>query len=272
MKVAESQYGLITRAQATEVMSPSAVDRRLARGAWVVVHPGVYRIAGAPVTPRQRACAATLWVPGSAVSHAAAARLLRLPDIPGDGLDLTVPPGCGVRSGELRIHHSSLKGIDRVVVDGIPCTSATRTLIDCGCFVDGETLETAFEHARRLGLTSVRAVERQLGRGRPGSSAMRDVLAHASVRPNESRLEVKVARLLRLSPLPRPSVQFEIREYRVDFAWRRERIVCECDGFAWHGNRLQWKRDRRRLATIEALGWRVVRVTWDDVTIGRTKR
>ena len=44
-------------------------------------------------------------------------------------------------------------------------------------------------------------------------------------------------------------------------------VALECDGFAWHGNRLRWKRDRRRVAQIEALGWRIIFVTWDDVTL-----
>ena len=34
-----------------------------------------------------------------------------------------------------------------------------------------------------------------------------------------------------------------------------------------HGNRLAWKRDRRRIARLEALGWRLLHVTWDDVTL-----
>ena len=44
------------------------------------------------------------------------------------------------------------------------------------------------------------------------------------------------------------------------------RVGCECDGFEHHGTRLQWKRDRRRVAAIEATGWRLVHLTWDDVT------
>ena len=95
---------------------------------------------------------------------------------------------------------------------------------------------------------------------------MRDVLAHADLRPKESRLEVKTAVLLRRSRLPKPVTQLAIAGYRVDFAWPAVRVVCECDGFAWHGDRLQWKRDRRRVAKIEAADWRVVHVTWDDVT------
>ncbi len=62
-----------------------------------------------------------------------------------------------------------------------------------------------------------------------------------------------------------------IGSYRVDYAWLRFRTICECDGFEWHGNRLQWKRDRRRIATIEAANWQMVHVTWDDVTKRRSE-
>ena len=117
-----------------------------------------------------------------------------------------------------------------------------------------------------MGLTSIAAMHARIGRGRPGSALMRDVLRHAQARPKESRLEVKTARLIRASKLPKPVTQLQIGEYRVDFAWRPIWVICECDGFEWHGNRLQWKRDRRRVATIEAQGWRIVHVTWDDVT------
>jgi very-short-patch-repair endonuclease len=44
------------------------------------------------------------------------------------------------------------------------------------------------------------------------------------------------------------------------------RVACECDGFEHHGSRLAWRRDRARPAAIEAAEWRVVHVTWDDVT------
>jgi hypothetical protein len=43
-KLAEGQYGLITRVQARQVLSASAVDRRIASGRWIVV----FRASGAP--------------------------------------------------------------------------------------------------------------------------------------------------------------------------------------------------------------------------------
>jgi len=95
---------------------------------------------------------------------------------------------------------------------------------------------------------------------------MREVLRHAHARPRESKLEVRFARLLRASALPSPESQIEIAGYRVDYLWRAYRSIVECDGFAWHGSRLQWKRHRRRIATIEAAGCTITHVTWDDVT------
>jgi len=161
---------------------------------------------------------------------------------------------------------------DAVVVDGIRCTSATRTIIDCASIMDEEALEDAFEQARRMGLTSVAALSKRAsdlcGRGRPGSARVRDLLLtqNPGDRALESRLEVKLARLLRASSLPTPERQVPVGRFRLDFAWPRFRVGCECDGFEHHGSRLAWKRDRTRLAAIEAAKWRIVHVTWSDVT------
>src|SRR4029077_13369192 len=105
---------------------------------------------------------------------------------------------------------------DVVVVDGIRCTSATRTIIDCGALLGDEVLETAFEQARRIGLTSAAALARRAeelcGRDRPGSARVRRLVAaqEPSARAMESRLEVRLARLLRESSLPTPERQHPV--------------------------------------------------------------
>jgi very-short-patch-repair endonuclease len=78
---------------------------------------------------------------------------------------------------------------------------------------------------------------------------------------------VRLARLLRKSKLPPSVAQYPVGRYKLDRAWPNVRFAVEADGFQFHGNRLQWKRDRRRIAAIEAAGWRVIDVTWDDVTL-----
>jgi very-short-patch-repair endonuclease len=60
--------------------------------------------------------------------------------------------------------------------------------------------------------------------------------------------------------------QFVVEPYRLDFAWTDLWFAVECEGFEIHGNRLAWKRDRRRVAALERAGWRIMVVTWDDVT------
>ena len=78
--------------------------------------------------------------------------------------------------------------------------------------------------------------------------------------------KVKLARLLRASSLPRPERQFSVGRYRIDFAYPRILVGLECEGYEYHGGRLAWKRDKRRTAWLESQGWRLIFVTWDDVT------
>lgn len=274
LAVAARQYGVVERTAAIAGgMTGRQVDRRLATGRWVPVHPGVYRVAGAPVTGRQRAFAAARWLRDAVVSHSTAARLLQLDGVRDRGLHLTVPR-TNRRAQSVRnmsVHRSgALTHGDRLVVDGIPCASGTLTLLQLAGMLDDERLERAFESARRSRLTNIDALARRAGEvcgpGWPGSARVRRLLAAAADRPVESALEVRTARLLRTNRLRPPAVQHAVAGHRVDFAWPSQRLAVECDGFEWHGSRLAWKRDRRRLAAIEAMGWRVVHVTWEDVT------
>jgi very-short-patch-repair endonuclease len=273
----ESQYGAGSRAQALECgMTTAMIDRRIAAGRYELLFPGVYRAAGSTRVDRQRALAATLWLGEDAlVSHETAAMLLQLERLRTRQLHVSVPRTIRrrQRSNSIRLHRSlTLDRRDRTIVDGIPCTSATRTLLDCASRTDEESLEIAFEHARRMGLTSPRALAQRAadisGSGRAGSSAIRRLLSHqlTGARALESTLEVKAERLIRTSTLPVPARQHSVGRYRLDFAWVPLRRALECEGFEAHGNRLQWKRDRRRTARLERLGWRLMFVTWEDVT------
>ena len=105
------------------------------------------------------------------------------------------------------------------------------------------------------------------GRGRPGAARLRSVLAAVlGQAPAEYALEVKVARLLRNTELPPPVRQYRIhvfgRQYRLDFVWPHLRIALECDGRQYH----EFQRDRTRWRHLGASGWRVLPVTWLDVT------
>jgi very-short-patch-repair endonuclease len=205
---------------------------------------------------------------------------LRLDGIAKPALHISAPAtqrrGCNASRSFVFHRAKCLDRADRITVDGIPCTSAARTLIDLAGVLSDEQLEIAFESARRLGLTSVHAVAARhaalSARGRAGNGAMRSLLENQVVgeRPLESPLEVRLARLLRQSSFPIPQRQATLTvangdRYRVDFLFARAHLVVECDGFEAHSGHLRWKRDRRRVADIELEGYRVIQFTWDDV-------
>jgi very-short-patch-repair endonuclease len=150
-------------------------------------------------------------------------------------------------------------------------TRPVRTIVDLAGVLDEEALEVAFESARRLRIVTHERVAARLdevgGRGRVGAAQLHRVLAATEGEPAaESRLEVKIARLLRATDLPRPVRQHWItvfgQRYRLDFAWPEIRVALEPDGRKFH----EFQRDRTRWRKLGATGWRVLPVTWHDVT------
>ena len=61
--------------------------------------------------------------------------------------------------------------------------------------------------------------------------------------------------------LPTPEVNATAEDHTVDFLWRQERLIVETDGWAAHGTRSAFERDRRRDADLLAAGWRVLRIS-----------
>ena len=43
--------------------------------------------------------------------------------------------------------------------------------------------------------------------------------------------------------------------------WREQRLIVELDGYATHGTRQAFERDRIRDRTLAAKGWRTIRLT-----------
>jgi predicted transcriptional regulator of viral defense system len=187
LEIAERQYAVVARRQAFECgMTTARLDRCIKQGRLELLLPTVYRMPGSPRTGRQRAMAARLWLGDDArVSHVTAAALLRLDGCTARQLHLTTLRTVRRRAAyaEMQIHRCNavLPFIDHATVDGIPCTSATRTVIDCAEYLGAEALEVAFESARRMGLTSPRtrrAREALCGSGKPGSAAIGTLLSH----------------------------------------------------------------------------------------------
>ena len=57
-----------------------------------------------------------------------------------------------------------------------------------------------------------------------------------------------------------------VGSFIVDFLWPKERLVAELDGYRAHSGRAAFEADRARDVELKALGYEVVRFTWEQVT------
>lgn len=150
-------------------------------------------------------------------------------------------------------------------------TKPARTLLDLATVEPEEVVERCLDDALRRRLVSLPFLESWLAdprrsRHRGAPLLRRLVAARATVGVTDSPLETQVLRLLREEGLPIPMLQCVVRDgdrfvARVDFAYPDERIAIEADGFRYHDDRRTFDDERARGNELEALGWRVLRVT-----------
>jgi hypothetical protein len=289
--IARAQFGLVTRAQAlSEGFEPHHIDHRLASGRWSLVHVGVYRIGAAPATTAQRRLAAVLAIDALAVvSHRAAADLhglwLSIPTI----VEVTTTDGLSPELEGVTVHRmADLHERWITKVDGIPCTTVARTLVDLGLVMPHKHVDQCLDRALGRGIVSVASVKTALDavarQGRRGVGVMRRILEpHLACEPVAGVFEARMARLLSAQGLPPAVPEYEVwtagGEFvaRVDFAYPDLRLAIEVDGFAAHSSVDAFRRDRTRQNALVAAGWTVLRFTWTEVNgssphVGRTIR
>ena len=275
-RVAGSQFGLITRAQARSCgMSDSRIARRLAEGGWRS-RSGVLLLPGFQTSWHQELMHALLRAgDGAVASHRSAGALL--------GLDGMRPGVVEIyarhlkSSGHLIVHRSSsLPECDLTRIGPIPTTNVSRTLVDLGAVVDEEAVEVALESALHRRQTSVARLRWRLaevgGRGHRGAGTLRRLLDQRDpeTRPAQSALEVKFARALRKSRIPNCVRQFPVRleggrKRYIDFAFPDARLGVEVGGREFHSGPAAEQRDSLRHNQLTALGWRLLYFTWHDV-------
>jgi hypothetical protein len=196
-EVAARQLGAFTRGQALQAgFSAAQVQRRLAAGIWVRMHPRVYRHAGTPGDRALALTAALLWAgPDAVLSHTTAAALWRIGADAPALIELLVPCRRGPRASGVVVHRvARLERADVTVRGaGLPVTTPVRTLIDLAAVVTATELAAILDRARARGLVTRRALQARLDdvgtRGRPGTAGLRALLGtcgsasvHASAR------------------------------------------------------------------------------------------
>jgi very-short-patch-repair endonuclease len=275
--LAERQFGAFTREQAIALgFTAAAIKKRLSRGVWVLADHNVYRFSATPETWHQRLMAACLAGPAVA-SHRSAGQLWAFSGMAPDLVEVTALRHRRRKPTAVKWHESfHLSDRDVTVIDGIPCTRAVRTFLDLGVVLSSDELESVLNEGIRRNLLSVAAIWRRLeafGLRRPGARVVQAVLNRyvPNQRAPESVLETRFLQLLRSACLQEPVAQYEVTltdgsAIRLDFAYPRRMVGVELDGAAYHSGVRAERRDRRRDTQLGAIGWRVLRFGWDEVT------
>ena len=264
--VAARQFGVITLAQFIALgLTASAVRSRVATGYLHPLYRGVYAVGRPDVPVLGRRLAAVLACGrGALLSHLSAAAHHGLRQSAAVRFDVTIPRRSALRRSGIRIHRSTtLINEDEAVVDGVPCTSVARTLLDISSVLDDRGVERAVERAEILQVYDHRKVEAVLTRaaGQPGTRRLGRVIG--IVRPGEtvteSSLEEAMLALCRRCGFPEPIVNHEMllggERAKVDFFWPEQRVVVETDSFKYHKTQAAFRRDRQRDRLLELEGY-----------------
>jgi hypothetical protein len=274
--LAARQHGVVGLAQLCKIgLGEDAVWSRCSAGRLHRVHQGVYAVGHPLLTRKGRLMAAVLACGEAAfISHRSAADLWGIAPTERRVIDVASPTRAGRRHHMLSVHRLWEPADEDVTsVDGIPCSSVARTLLDLAGVVNQSRLERAVERTEVLRLFDLREVDELLARAgaRPGTRRLRNALG--PIRHDEisrSDLERRFLALARRHSLPLPAsnawVSVPGGGFEVDFLWDRERLVVETDGHRFHSTRTAFESDRRRDQLLVAAGYDVVRFTWRQVT------
>jgi predicted transcriptional regulator of viral defense system len=146
--LADRQHGVVGLRQLGEMgLSASGVRKRVARGNLHRIHRGVYAVGRSKLTGRGHWMAAVLACgPRAALSHRSGAGLAGLLQDNSLTADVSLPsPSARPRTGIEVPGSITLTAEGITTVDGIPCTTVARTLVDLGDVVPRRAVEKAVE-------------------------------------------------------------------------------------------------------------------------------
>ena len=208
---------------------------------------------------------------GAAVlSHGSAAALWRLGTATDGAVHVTVASRARRSPDGITVHTSRALPPNEVTHrDGIPVTAPVRTLMDLAAQHARRPLERTLDAAARLRLVERQELEAIVAAqpGHHGAARLAVILADHQLGSTFTRsdLEERMFAICRQSRLPQPRTNTSV-EGEVDFLWPAERLVVETDGYASHGTREAFERDRDRDARLALAGYLVLRFSYRRIT------
>lgn len=268
---AAEQHGVIATRQLRACgIGKAGINARVARGQ---LHPrfrGVYAVGHDALTQTGEFAAALLACGEGAVlgDYCAAAHLgLRAWD--DRRPEIIVARAGGRRIAGIRVHRRVLDPRDVWIRGGLRVTTPARTLLDLAATMDHKALRRLVRQAQAERRVNVRQLLELLGRhrGHRGAGRLRAVIADGPA-PTRSIHEDQVLDLITKAGIERPEINPTLRiggrTIKPDLLWRARRLAVECDSRRWHSDPLTQRDDADKQAILEAHGYRVLRITWQQ--------
>lgn len=214
---------------------------------------------------------------GAVISHGTAAAFHKLFDEWPHFIDVTVPVEAGRKIDGIRCRRCRYPESEEVeVVDGIAVTTLARTLVDLAGILDMSALRKVVGRAAILRKLKLQAIDIAIYNAKRRRGLKKLELALLPYRTKDGKVpdvrsdfETLVLPQLLDMELPRPStnapLHIEGERFLVDFFWERERVIVETDGRETHETPAAFQDDRCRDQFLAAAGYRVLRLTWDQI-------
>jgi very-short-patch-repair endonuclease len=257
--LAELQYGVVTYRQMRELgLSNGHIHRASKASRLRRAHRGVYAVGHKSLSKHARSLAAVLACgSGAVLSHRSAAWLWGfLPRFPSEP-EVTVPSK-GHRRRAIRVYRTGgMPDRDCTTLEGIPVTSATRTLFDLAGAVSARDRSRAIDRAKRTGQLDLGDLDEILAQrgGTPQAKALREALTlYRKPVYDRARSELLFLDALEQENVALPVLNCWEGKWEIDAYWPAERFAVEVDGWESHGSREAFESDRLRQEEMKLAG------------------
>lgn len=278
-QLAAAQGGHVNFTQARRLGCSMDQLRRAARaGHLEKVYPQVLRVSGVPPTERSELWAAVLqhWPTGVA-SHQSPLHLLGVNGAP-PGTAVTIGPRSNWPCPGIELHRfADLRPRHRTTIDGLPCTTLARCLVDLASTVHLARLRHLLDEVvitrRLIGYHEVSRVLAEVNpRGRRNLANIATLLDERTTGDPTPRstLEARLDAVLTSIGLTQAVPEYPLPtdgslEGFVDRAFPDALLIVELDGRRWHSRMEAMARDRRRDRIAARHGWMTIRVLDEEL-------
>jgi len=280
-RLCEHQHGVAHHDQLITLgVTPNHLRRRRESGHCKLLHHEIYVPAGCIVTPDGRRMGAVL-VCGSGARLAGWSLASHAQILPpaGHAVDVVIPPGRRVVRAGIAVRRVALGPGETTVINGIPCTTIARMLLDLAATADRDVVEWAWRQAIFRRLLDIDDLRRLLAahRGDRGVARLRELYLRRAriVGESRNRFEVGMLDVIRDAGLPEPQCNEPIIidgiRLHPDFLIPQAGLIIEFDGRDGHADPELMLADEQRDRLYRRAGLSVKRYGWWNATRERDR-